>query len=197
MATKNKSKAIQETIEGILRAIIDEWYERVSGYYITSPGEAGAEEAVELKRIHDEKGHLIKFNKDGLDFTYGLRSNWNEGHFMIEISVNNKVENFAYDEFRDELFSHYQKAGAARVDRPALGGVSHKDVFQLESGFSEAFTVEKRMPKADIMRLAFRVNSELLDGLTADPDGTKQLIESYCVSPFRSIYAKVYRNHPS
>lgn len=197
MATTNKSKAIQETIEGILRAIIDDWYERVSGYYITSSEETGADDSVELKRIHDEKGHLIKFNKDGLDFTYGLRSTWDGDHFLIEISVNNKVENFAYDDFRNQLFAHYEKAGSAPVQRPALGSLPHRDVFQLESGFSEAFTVEKRMPKADIMRLSFRVNADLLDLLAADPEATKQLIEAYCVSPFRSIYAKVYRNNPS
>ncbi len=198
MATTNKSKAsIQETIDGILQAIIDDWYDRVSGYYVTSSGDSKSDESVELKRIHDEKGHLIKFNKDGLDFTYGLRSAWSGKHFMIEISVNNKVDNFAYDDFRGQLFAHYEKAGSAAVHRPALGAVSHRDVFQLESGFSEAFTVEKRMPKADIMRLSFRVNSDLLESLATEPEATKQLIESYCVSPFRSIYAKVYRSNPS
>ncbi len=196
METKKREVAIQETIEEILKSIIDDWYERVSGYYLTGPTGEKPDGAVELKRIHDEKGHLIKFNKDDLDFTYGLRSAWSGDHLMLEISVNNKVENFDYDDFRRQLFTHYEKAGAALVPRPAgLGKVAHKDLFQLEAGISHVFKVERRPEKADIMRLSFRINSEHMDELSSDPDATKQLIENYCVSPFRSVYAKVYRSN--
>ena len=53
-------------IGSILGQIIDEWYQRVEPHYLTT-GDA------ELKFFHDTMGHRIKFNKDGLDFTYGLK----------------------------------------------------------------------------------------------------------------------------
>lgn len=201
MVTEKENSRLQELVEDILSAIIDDWYERVSGYYITE-GDAEQkpelEESVQLKRFHDENGHRIKFNKDDLDFTYGLRSDLMDDAVGIEISVNNKVENFDYENFREQLFSHYRKAGGKTVGKPASAqDLSFEEIFQLETEISEAFVVERRSQKADIMRLSFRIRTEILENLIEDGDSTKQLIESYCVSPFRSIYAKVYRSTPA
>ena len=199
---KNKEKsAVEESVEEILSTIIDDWYERVSGYYVTkddAEGQPELEETVQLKKFHDSKGHRIKFNKDDLDFTYGLRSDCQEDSVLIEISVNNKVDNFDYEDFREQLFLHYKKVGGKKVERPAaIGKLCFDEVFQLESGISEVFTVEKRANKADIMRLSFRMGTSLLGDLLGKEPAAKQLIESYCVSPFRSIYAKVYRSNAS
>ncbi len=196
MVTKKKDSGVQEAFEEILRTIIDEWYERVSGYYVTSGSEDAPEAEVELKRFHDENGHRIKFNKDSLDFTYGLRSTQTKRSFHIDISVNNKVEDFDYEDFKRQLFDHYRSAGSNLISKPPkLKQLAYQDLFQLQSGISEAFTVEKRGERADIMRLSFHINAEHLEVLAENPGSTKQLIEGYCVSPFRNIYARVYRSN--
>ena len=77
MTLTNQAISLQQATDKILGSIIDDWYGNVSGFYLnreqieTEPGLGTREE--ELKRFHDDKGHRIKFNKDELDFTYGLR----------------------------------------------------------------------------------------------------------------------------
>lgn len=193
MSRTKTDRSWGEAVEEILSKIIDEWYERVSGYYVTSE-EATGNSPAQLKRFHDSKGHRIKFNKDDLDFTYGLRCSQLEDGFAIEISVNNKVENFDYDDFRHELSTHYHTAGARKVTTPAsLRKFRQDEVLQLESGISEALSLERRPNKADIMRLAFKIRPDCVQRLLRHRLSTKKLIESYCVSPFRSAYANVYR----
>ncbi len=189
----------QQQIERILRTIIDEWYDKVSRFYVTteqleaSGGEPGREE---LKRFHDDHGHRIKFSKDDLDFTYGLRAYWENKSLYIEVSVNNKVENFDIEEFRDRLATHFRIAGKQPVPTPAeLKPRCYEEIFILDSNFTDAFKLEVRKNKADIMRLSFRLNSRYLPKLLAHPVSSKELVETYCVTPFRSIYASVYRKH--
>ncbi len=187
---------VNKVIEVVLREIIDDWYERVAPHYITEKQNDGSPEA-ELKRFHDEKGHRIKFNKDELDFTYGLRSYWESDRYIIEISVNNKVANFNYEDFEKRLAFHYQQTGDQAVPTPyELRNSLYCEIFQLEPNQNEAFRVEKRSSKADIMRLAFQVSDRFIRCLASHPVSGKQLIEDYCVSPFRSLYATVYRRQP-
>jgi len=192
-----KKEAPQKTVDLILSSIIDDWYEKVSSYYVTIEqlqGHPQLNKEEELKRFHDEKGHRIKFSKDDLDFTYGLRSIWENNHILIEVSVNNKVENFNYEGFEARLMAHYEKTGNERVTSPyELRNQSYRDVFQFEPNLREAFKVEKREDKADIMRLSFHVSNEFLDKIVGHPQASKQLVETYCVTPFRSVYATVYR----
>lgn len=197
MVTKKEEETVRKAIDATLRGIIDDWYENVSNFYVTQerrsaePHLYGEEE---LKRFHDEHGYRIKFHKDDLDFTYGLRSSWQDGDFLIEVSVNNKVKNFDYDDFRDRLFSHYARRGSDKVPTPyELKGYSYSEIFQLTPNLEKAFVVEKRGAKADIMRLSFLVQKVFLDKLVSHPLANKQLLENYCVSPFRSVYATVYR----
>ncbi len=192
-----KNEAPEKTVDLILSLIIDEWYERVSSYYVTHEQlrdnpELKKEE--ELKRFHDDKGHRIKFDKDSLDFTYGLRSIWAANHIIIEVSVNNKVANFDYADFRERLLGHYEKTGKQNVPSPyELRNHPFREILQFEPNLREAFKVEKREDKADIMRLSFHVNEEFVDRILAHPQASKKLIEDYCVSPFRTVYATVYR----
>jgi hypothetical protein len=186
-----------ETISQILGEIIDDWYERVAGYYITTerlaenPGLEGEEE---LKRFHDNLGHRIKFAKDELDFTYGLRGYVENGDLIIEVSVNNKVRNFDVEEFRRRLSAHYRKAREQKVPTPfELRSRQYGEIFLFDSDFSDALRIERREGKADIMRLAFRLNHDFVDRLLAHPVSSKQLVENFCVTPFRQIYASVYR----
>ncbi|GAB4249205.1 MAG: hypothetical protein Kow00109_25260 [Acidobacteriota bacterium] len=186
-----------EKIDKILGEIIDEWYDRVSSYYLTAerlaedPSLEGEEE---LKRFHDDTGHRIKFAKDDLDFTYGLRGYAEGGDLIIEVSVNNKVKNFDLEEFRKRLAVHYRKAATEKVPTPfELRNRSYGEIFLLDSDFSDALRVEQREGKADIVRLAFRLNHDFVERLLAHPVSSKQLVENFCVTPFRQIYATVYR----
>jgi len=193
--TKSKATQIQKAIDDLLSQIIDEWYERVCPHYVTHPVTFGGQEREEeLKCFHDKNGHRIKFNKDALDFTYGLKSQWVEEHCVIEISVTNKVEKFDYLDFQQRLVSHYQALGNQKVPTPyQLRTHSYQDIFQLEPNLEDAFSVENRETKADIMSLSFRLKERFSEELAARPVSGKQLIEDYCVSPFRSVYAAVYR----
>ena len=190
-----------ESIELVLSKIIDDWYERVSRYYVTKEDQeesALAESAIELKRFHDAKGHRIKFDKGDLDFTYGLKASWEQQTLHLEVSVNNKVENFDYGNFRELLFAHYREAGAKPVTKPAdLKRPLFREVFRLQDGLDEAFQVERREGKADIMRLSFQIAQEYMESLARRPDASGELIERYCVAPFRSVYAQVYRATPA
>ncbi len=193
--TKSRATQIQKAIDELLSQIIDEWYERVCPHYVTHPVTFGGQEREEeLKCFHDKNGHRIKFNKDALDFTYGLKSQWVEEHCVIEISVTNKVEKFDYLDFQQRLVSHYQALGNRKVPTPyQLRTHSYQDIFQLEPNLEDAFSVENREQKADIMSLSFRLKERFSEELAARPVSGKQLIEDYCVSPFRSVYAAVYR----
>ena len=191
------SSQSQQTVDTVLGEIIDDWFEKVSTYYVTAGKLATSdnpEQEEELKRFHDGNGHRIKFSKDELDFTYGLRSFQADGELVIEVSVNNKVRNFDIAEFRKRLAAHYRKIGKELVPTPfELRNRSYSEIFLLESDFSEALKLEIREGKADIMRLAFRLEPESIKKLMEHPVSTKQLVENYCVTPFRSIYASVYR----
>jgi hypothetical protein len=187
----------QEAIEEILGSMIDEWYERIQDYYVTVESKAKnpeINEDEELKRFHDKNGHRIKFDKDELDFTYGLRSIVEEEGLQIEVSANNKVENFDINDFKTRLTNYYRKSCEELVPTPAeLKTYSFRKVFQLGEDPSEILSVEIREGKADIIRLAFRLNTETLKKLIIHPRSSKELIEQYCVTPFRTIYAAVYR----
>lgn len=190
------TEQLQDTVEGILEQIIDEWYEKVSAFYVTADQlqdeDAASEE--ELKRFHDSNGHRIKFSKDELDFTYGLRSYVNGDDVIIEVSVNNKVENFDVDAFREKLSTHYQSAGQRAVPTPyELRNRTYSEIFLVDSNFGEALEFERRKGKADIIRLSFRLNPETVDKMLDRPVSSKELVENFCVTPFRNIYASVYR----
>ncbi|MGH9340632.1 MAG: hypothetical protein ACRD1R_13820 [Acidobacteriota bacterium] len=197
---EQQAASVQRAIEDILSAIIDDWYQNISAYYVT-PEQLSENKNLnvpeELKRFHDQKGHRIKFNKGDLDFTYGLRSLWENNDFIIEISVNNKVENFNYSDFEDRLLAYYRKTGEEKAPTPReLRNFSFSAIFKLQPGIKEAFKVERRGDKADIMRLSFCVDDRHLEELASHPVAGKELIERYCVSPFRSVYATVYRSSP-
>ncbi len=187
----------QEAIEKILGSMIDEWYDRIRDYYVTveskkeNPRQEGEEE---LKRFHDKHGHRIKFDKDELDFTYGLKSILEDDGLLIEVSANNKVKDFDITDFKNRLTNYYRKSSEELVPTPAeLKASSFREVFQLDEDPSEILSLEIREGKADIMRLAFSLDNKTLEKLISHPKASKELIEQYCVTPFRTIYAAVYR----
>jgi hypothetical protein len=184
-------------IDRALETIIDQWYQSVSEYYITTEKKAENPDIFgpeELKRFHDENGHRIKFNKADLDFTYGLSLITDAaGSYALDVSVNNKVPNFNYAELGRRLAVYYQ----ANCEKPVEGftklkKIRNSDAFHLKEDFG-TIKVEEREGKADIVRLTFCISVDYLEDLVADPGNFMDLIQQYCVAPLRRIYAEVYR----
>jgi hypothetical protein len=185
---------LQRMLDDLLASMINEWYDNVCGYYTTEEHRQSADEEPELKRFHDEKGHRIKFAKATLQCTYGLRILKEEEQNHIEISVNNKVEDLDYTEFRVRLGRHYADTTAkAAKAREAKSLPVFSEIFTLESEMSQAFSVERSEGKADVVRLSFLVNAEKIVPLLEDPARLKAAIEEHCLSPMRRIYADLYR----
>ena len=188
---------ITALIDNALEAIIDQWYLRVSDYYVTVEKKAenpDIQASEELKRFHDETGHRIKFNKGDLDFTYGLCLMAVNDDCVLEVSVNNKVPNFNYHELERRLATYYQ----TNKVKPIEGFRKQKkirncDVFHLNEDVQESIKIETREGKADIVRLSFEVEDHYLEELVSDPPNFMELIHKYCVAPLRGAYADVYR----
>jgi hypothetical protein len=186
-----------ELLDKALEAIIDQWYLSVSDYYITTEKKAENPDIFgpeELKRFHDENGHRIKFNKGDLDFTYGLSFLLEDENCALDVSVNNKVPNFNYQELGLRLSTYYQTNREKPIEGfKKLKKVCNCDIFHLKEDLQGTIKVETREGKADIVRLTFTVADEYLETLVADPPNFMELIHQYCVAPLRRIYAEVYR----
>jgi hypothetical protein len=197
LSEKNIPSQISELIDKALETIIDQWYQSVSEYYITTEKKAENPDIFgpeELKRFHDETGHRIKFNKADLDFTYGLSLNDNtdEG-YVLDISVNNKVPNYNYAELGRRLAVYYQANNEKLIEGfTKLKKIRNCDVFHLKEDLG-TIKVETREGKADIVRLTFCFSGKYLDDLVANPVMFTELVQQYCVAPLRRIYAEVYR----
>jgi hypothetical protein len=186
-----------ELIDKALEAIIDQWYLSVSDYYITTEKKADNPDIFgpeELKRFHDENGHRIKFNKGDLDFTYGLSFLSGDDDCALDVSVNNKVPNFNYQELGRRLSAYYQTSREKPVEGfKKLKKVRNCDAFHLKEDLQSTIKVETREGKADIVRLTFAVEDKYLEDLVSDPPNFMELIHQYCVAPLRRLYAEVYR----
>ena len=197
MSGKNIPSQISELIDKTLETIIDQWYQSVSEYYITTEKKAENPDIFgpeELKRFRDEAGHRIKFSKGDLDFTYGLSliDDVDEG-CALEVSVNNKVPNYNYAELNRRLAAHYQINREKPVEGfTKLKKIRNCDVFHLKENLG-TIKVEERKGKADIVRLTFFVSGKYLEDLVAKPANFMELVQQYCVAPLRRIYAEVYR----
>ncbi|MDR0842678.1 MAG: hypothetical protein LBP68_04575 [Acidobacteriota bacterium] len=179
-----------------METIIDQWYQSVSDYYITTEKKAENPDIFgpeELKRFHDETGHRIKFDKADLDFTYGLSLATDAEGCALNVSVNNKVPNFNYPELGRRLATYYQSNREKSVEGfTKLKKICNCDAFHLKEDLG-TIQVEEREGKADIVRLTFCIPDEYLGDLVAEPQNFRELIQQYCVAPLRRIYAEVYR----
>lgn len=188
---------MNKTIDAALAGIIDQWYQSVSEYYITKEKkeqDPTLNQDEELKRFHDEKGHRIKIAKGDLDFTYGLRLRNHGNTLHIEVSVNNKVAEFNYDKLVSKLDEYYGRNRSLKINTgKVLKGIPYGTIFSIDLEMQQSVVVEKREGKADIVRLAFQINDNYLKDLTSDQLSVMNLIQDYCVSPLRKVYAEVYR----
>jgi hypothetical protein len=197
LSGKNIPSQIFELIDKALETIIDQWYQSVSEYYITTEKKAENPDIFgpeELKRFHDETGHRIKFNKLDLDFTYGLSliEDATEG-YILDVSVNNKVPNYNYAELGRRLAVHYKTSCEKPVEGfTKLKKIRNCDAFHLNEDLG-TIKVEEREGKADIVRLTFCISGKYLEDMVAEPGSFMELIQQYCVAPLRRIYAEVYR----
>jgi hypothetical protein len=186
-----------ELIDKALEAIIDQWYLSVSDYYITTEKKEEDPDIFgppELKRFHDENGHRIKFDKGDLDFTYGLSLLPGDEDCVFDVSVNNKVPNFNYQELGRRLSAYYQVNREKPIEGfKKLKKLNNCDIFRLKEDLLGTIKVETREGKADIVRLTFSVEDKYLEELVSDPPNFMELIHQYCVAPLRRIYAEVYR----
>lgn len=198
MSVKKKiSPRVAKLIDSTLESIIDQWYLSVSDYYITIERKSDnpdLSQTEELKRFHDETGHRIKFNKGDLDFTYGLCLQLSEDGHLLEVSVNNKVPHFNYNELVRRLSSYYEGARS----KPIAGfkdakKLRNSDIFTLQDQIRNSISVEQREGKADIVRLSFGIVDEHFEELVSDPASFMEMIQNYCVAPLRRIYADLYR----
>ncbi len=178
---------IFKLLDKALTEMIDDWYRNISGYYHTENINEVDEFEPELKIFHDELGHRIKFAKDDLQCTYGLKVVEEEKGNSIEVSVNNKVKSIDYEEFLDRLQKHYQ-ATAKKADGP-----HYAEIFLLSSDMHNAFSVTRSEGKADIVRICFQVDAQKVSALLGDSTQLKTGVENYCLTPLRRIYADLYR----
>ncbi len=179
---------LYKLLDKTLAEMMDDWYKNVSNYYAIENVNEIEEFEPELKIFHDELGHRIKFAKDDLQCTYGLKVVQSENNNQIEVSVNNKVKAFDYDEFLDRLSRHYTEAAKAKAS-----GVNYATIFVLIPDMHKAFSVQRVEGKADVVRISFQVDPSKIAPLTHDASQLKTGVEQYCLTPLRRIYAELYR----
>ena len=184
-----------EQLDGILAKIIDDWYERVRGNYVTE--EDGLELGVEaeLKRFHRFGNHRIKFAREKeLDVTYGVGAVSKDGRIFIGSSVNNKSAGFDYDSFLEKLKTHYWRSRHEKPwTDPEFDRFTYTDLLPFEPRLGQFVSLDLREEKADIVRLSFPFNPRHEDFLMGRKDVLRDLIENYCLAPLRRIYAECYR----
>ncbi len=98
-------------LDRVLAEIIDDWYERLKGKYVTEEDGLALGVEAELKRFHGFGNHRIKFAREKeLDVTYGVGAVSKDERIYIESSVNNKSAGFDYDSFLEKLKNHYWRS---------------------------------------------------------------------------------------
>lgn len=190
-----KKKQRLEWLNQILHQIVDDWYERIKGNYVTEQDSRELGVEPEVKLFHSSKNHRIKFSREKeLDVTYGLGLREANTRLVIESSVNNKSEGFDYDFFTNRLKSHYWRS---RIEKPwtnpKFDRFAYQDLLLFEPVMGESVTLDIRKDKADIIRLFFEISPEYESLLLQDREVLRELIDDYCLAPLRLIYAESYR----
>lgn len=182
-------------IDQILREIIDEWYERVKENYVTEEDSQLLGVEPEIKRFADDNSYRVKFaRKRELDITYGLAAVERDGTLFIESSVNNKSDGFDYDLFIGKLQEFYWKSKIEKAwTDPEFDRFAYGDLIVFEPRMGTSVKLDVRKEKADIIRLYFKINSRREELLMRRTDVLRDLIENYCLTPLKRIFAETYR----
>lgn len=182
-------------LDRTLREIIEEWYDRVKVHYVTEQEtlELGVEP--EIKRFHDDGNHRIKFAREQeLDVTYGLQAVARPDAVYIDASVNNKSAGFDYDSFVRRLQDYYWRHRNEKpFFEPGLDNHAYEDLLHFEPIMGHSVLLDLRTEKADIIRLLFEVSPRCAALLPDHECNLRDLIENYCLSPMKMVYAETYR----
>lgn len=178
-----------------LHQIIEGWYQRVKGNYVTvdETQELGVEP--EIKRFHEGGKHRIKFAREQeLDVTYGLESVVRNDGVYVDASVNNKSSGFDYDVFVKRLQDHYWSSRHEKPFlRPGLDHYAYQDLLPFDPVMGNSVQLDLHEDKADIIRLLFKVSHHAAALLPQQQGLFQELIENYCLSPMKVAYAESYR----
>lgn len=182
-------------IDDILYRLIENWYRRVASNYVTEQDSKELGLEPEIKRFHEPGKHRIKFARaNELDVTYGFQVNERASLTFIVASVNNKSKGFDYRSYVERLQKHYW---SARSDKPwtdpEADHYAFSDLLAFEPVLGESVEVESRVRRADIIRLYFEVTRKGADLLEDREDLFTELVDEYCLSPMKRIYAECYR----
>lgn len=184
-----------ETLNTVLEGIVADWYERVRDQYVTDEDSRELGVEPEVKQFFEFGSYRIKFSrKHDLDVTYGLAAEQKDGGLIVVASVNNKSQGFDYDGFVDRLKSHYWRSRNEKPwTRPEIDHFAYGDLLHFEPRMGHSISLDIRKDKADIVRLAFRIDNEHEDLLLHNGELLRDLIENYCLNPLKRIYAESYR----
>lgn len=183
------------TLNEIIFSIVEEWYERIKKYYVTTEESRELGVEPEVKCFHEFAHHRIKFaRQDELDVTYGLSVDEKDGRLVIVSSVNNKSERFDYDVFVERLKSDYWRSHHEKPwTEPEIDHFAYGDLLEFEPTVGRSVALEIRKDKADIVKLSFIVSPQHEELLMKRKDLLRDLIENYCLYPLQRIYAESYR----
>jgi hypothetical protein len=184
-----------EKLNGVIERIVVDWYERLKEHYVTDEDSRELGVEPEVKYFGEFGSHRIKFSrKNELDVTYGLAAEGRNGSLVIVTSVNNKSKGFDYEAFVERLKSHYWRSRFEKPwTKPEIDHFAYGDLLHFEPRMGHSVSLDIRKDKADIVRLAFRVEPAHEELLLENSDLLRDLIENYCFSPLKRIYAETYR----
>ncbi len=182
-------------LDQMLHQIVEGWYQRVKGGYVTvkDTQELGVEP--EIKRFHEGLKHRIKFAREQeLDVTYGLEAVTRNDGVYVDASVNNKSSGFDYESFVKRLQDYYWRSRNEKPFlRPGLDHCAYQDLLPFDPIMGHSVLLDLRAAKADIIRLLFRVSDRCTTLLPDHQDLFQDLIENYCLSPMKMVYAETFR----
>lgn len=178
-----------------LHQIIESWYQRVKGNYVSveETRELGVEP--EIKRFHEGGKHRIKFAREQeLDVTYGLEAVIRNDGVYVDASVNNKSSGFDYDSFVRRLQDRYWRIRHEKPFlRPGLDHYAYQDLLPFDPIMGHSVQLDLHADKADVIRLLFRIGRYAAALLPEQQELFQELIDNYCLSPMKMAYAESYR----
>ncbi len=186
-----------EKLNAVIERIVVDWYERLREHYVTDEDSRELGVEPEVKYFGEFGSHRIKFSrKNDLDVTYGLAAERRDKDLVIVTSVNNKSKGFDYEAFVDRLKSHYWRSRIEKPwTQPEIDHFAYGDLLHFEPRMGHSISLDIRKDKADIVRLSFRVEPAHETLLLDNQDLLRDLVENYCFSPLKRIYAETYREH--
>lgn len=182
-------------LDEVMRKIITEWHDRVKADFVNEEDRQLLGLEPEVKAFHSVGNHLIKFSREkSLQVTYGLRSVTKGDVLCIESSVNNKSVKFDYDSFANRLKLYYWRSCYEKpwTDKQ-FSHYTYADLLRFDPRMGHSVSLDIRADKADIIRLLFEMTPRHEEELMNRAGLLQDLIENYCLSPLKRIYAETFR----